>query len=106
MVSLADSLEAAAFPGNFPAVLASGKPLIYVGKKGGKLGSLIESEGCGMVVQADDKHAIAAAIAQLHAIPESRTDMGHRARALYEKMHARKPALEAWSGLLMRIAGG
>ena len=87
-------------------MLASGKPLIYLGGKDGELGTLIEREGCGMAVQADDKHAIAAAIAQLHAIPESRADMGRRARALYEKMFSRKSALEAWSGLLTEVAGG
>jgi glycosyltransferase involved in cell wall biosynthesis len=106
VASLLPAMEGAAFPGNLPAVLASGKPLIYLGGKDGELGTLIEREGCGMAVQADDKHAIAAAIAQLHAIPESRADMGRRARALYEKMFSRKSALEAWSGLLTEVAGG
>ncbi len=105
VVSMLATLEGAAYPGNLPSVLASGKPLVYLGDKHGEIGSLIEQEGCGMAVPAGDRQALAAAIAQLHAIPESRADMGKRARALYERMFARKPALQAWSDALARVAG-
>ena len=103
VVSLAGSLEAAAFPGNLPAVLASGRPLVYLGDKDGAIAALLEQEGCGVAVSDGDRQGIAAAIAQLHAIPESRADMGRRARALYERMCARKPALEAWNAALSKI---
>jgi glycosyltransferase involved in cell wall biosynthesis len=106
VVSLMASLEGVAYPGNLPGLLAAGRPLIFLGEQGGEVGALLEREGCGMAVQSGDRQAFAAAIAQLHAIPESRADMGRRARALYERLFARKPALQAWSDALARVASG
>ena len=42
-------------------------------------------------------------IAQLRTIPESCTDMGRRARELYEREFTRKAALEAWTTKLQSM---
>jgi len=104
LVSLLPAMEGIAFPGNLPGALASGRPLIFIGTPESEIGSMLNSEGCGMVVRSGDAEGLAAAIAQLRTISESRTDMGERSRALYEKKFARKPALAAWTGLLTNFA--
>ncbi|MDX1594932.1 MAG: glycosyltransferase family 4 protein [Gammaproteobacteria bacterium] len=99
-------MEGLAFPGKLAGILAAGKPLIFIGDKEGEIGTMIDREGCGMAIQSGDAEGLAAAIAQMHAIPESRADMGRRARALYERRFAREPALAAWTGLLTSLGPG
>lgn len=104
LVSMLPSLEGLVYPSKLVGILAAGKPVVFVGAKDGEIGSMLTKEGCGIAVQSGDKEGLAAAIAQLRAIPDSRADMGRRARALYERQFARVPALAAWTALLASVA--
>jgi glycosyltransferase involved in cell wall biosynthesis len=104
LVSLLPAMEGLVYPSKIAGILAAGKPMIFVGAKKGEIGTMIEREGCGIAVQCGDAEGLASAVAQLQAIPESREDMGRRARALYERKFARGPALDAWTKLMRSMA--
>lgn len=77
----------------FP-VLASGKPLIFVGK--GECARLVQQAGAGLVVTPGDPCALAQAVLQLTSDPESARTLGMRGRQFVEANLQWSKLISAW----------
>jgi putative colanic acid biosynthesis glycosyltransferase WcaI len=77
----------------FP-ILASGKPLIFVGK--GEGARLVQQAGAGVVVAPGDPAALAQAVLQLTGEPESARALGMRGREFVEENLQWSKLISAW----------
>jgi glycosyltransferase involved in cell wall biosynthesis len=94
LVSLLPRLEGLIVPSKFYGVLAAGRPVIFIGARGGELARIIDECRCGMVVE--NAQELAAAIKTLNDADE----MGRRGRELYLSRFAPEHAFAAWERVL------
>lgn len=106
LVSLRSDMEGLVFPSKLYGVLAAGRPVIFLGARGGEIAHLLEDAGCGMGLAQDDAEGLVAAIRELAADPERCRDMGRRARELFEARYERQIALDRWRDLIDEVARG
>lgn len=104
LVSLQPALEGLIVPSKFYGVLATGRPVIYIGAGDGDLARLILDHDLGCVVAPGDADALARAIRELAADPARAQAMGARGRALYEARFAPEIALAEWERILAEAA--
>jgi glycosyltransferase involved in cell wall biosynthesis len=95
-------------PSKTYGILASGRPIIFVGSSESDVAAVVRSADCGDVLGADEPRALAAAIVRLKNDPGEAGRRGARARGAAERSYSRERATQAWSGLLTRlsISGG
>jgi glycosyltransferase involved in cell wall biosynthesis len=104
LVSLQPSLEGLIVPSKFYGVLATGRPVLYVGAHDGDLARLILDHDLGYVIAPGDSNALATAIRELAADPPRTAAMGARGRALYDARFAPAIALGEWERILTEAA--
>jgi colanic acid biosynthesis glycosyl transferase WcaI len=114
---LADSLSAAnvslvtenpeftglRIPSKTYRILASGRPLLFVGSDDSEVARIITSLGCGIVVPYDDGEALAAAVLRLQNSPEETGAMGRQARLAAVSLFNRRTSGDRWHDLLERL---
>jgi glycosyltransferase involved in cell wall biosynthesis len=103
LVTLRPGLEGLIVPSKFYGIAAAGRAVIFVGERRGEIGRLVESAGCGVVVEAGDVEALVAQIERLAADRVATESMGKRARVLFEACFDRPLALARWDALLARL---
>jgi glycosyltransferase involved in cell wall biosynthesis len=106
LVSLKPELEGLIVPSKFYAVLAAGRPVLFVGNATGEMARQIEDADCGRAFAAGAPTDLAAAIRDLAGRPDQVAKMGERARALWAARFQRKHALAAWQALVTRVSAG
>ncbi len=103
VVSLDERLEGLIVPSKFVGVIALGKPVLWLGAKGGEVGRLVLQSGAGMVVPAGDPAALAAVIRAVAREPARLQSMEGNARLLWQSRFRRADALARWQQLLAGI---
>jgi glycosyltransferase involved in cell wall biosynthesis len=103
VVSLDERLEGLIVPSKFVGVIALGKPVLWLGAKGGEVGQLVLQSGAGMVVPAGDAAALAAVIRAVAREPARLQTMEGKARSLWQNRFRRADALARWQQLLAGI---
>jgi colanic acid biosynthesis glycosyl transferase WcaI len=103
VVSLDERLEGLIVPSKFVGVIALGKPVLWLGAKGGEVGRLVLQSGAGMVVPAGDAAALAAVILAVAREPARLQSMEGNARSLWQSRFRRADALALWQQLLAGI---
>ncbi len=95
LASLLDiPLHEGARPSKIFPVLASAKPLIFVGR--GECARLIEQSGAGIVVPAADSAALASSVMELAENPELAASLGARGRAYVEENFQWSSLISTW----------
>ena len=70
------------FPSKLFAILAAGRPLVFIGDPQGEISLLVEREGIGVAVRAGDAAGLADQLLRLAGDAGLREAMGARSRAL------------------------
>lgn len=106
LVSLRPSLEGLIVPSKLYGVLAAGRPAIFIGDEHGEVGRVLLHGECGATVAVGDGASLAALIADWERDRSKPTDMGRRARALFDATYDKRFAIARWERLVDRIARG
>ena len=88
-VSLRAGYEGLIVPSKFYSILASGRPVIYEGKKKGEVARVIDEESCGVVIEPDSVDLLEKAITNYISSPSLRESHALRARLAYESRFER-----------------
>lgn len=89
-----------ALPYKVYAILAAGKPLIFVGNPRCEIAEWLRTADCGITVPQGDGAKLADAIASLKPDASRRAEMGRRACALFEERFHVSAAAGKWAALL------
>lgn len=101
LITLNPALEGLIVPSKFYGVSAAGRATLFIGDVQGEIPSVILEAGCGFAVASGDARALADLIAQLADDPSLCTQMGSKARAVFEQRFERRLALQAWKTVLL-----
>jgi colanic acid biosynthesis glycosyl transferase WcaI len=105
LVTLLPAFEGLIVPSKFYGAAAAGRAVIFVGDPDGEVARAIAAHGCGLAVAAGDAAALAAAIRELRAAPETLRSMGARARTMFDSQYDLKIGVARWRKLVAEIAG-
>jgi colanic acid biosynthesis glycosyl transferase WcaI len=106
LVSLATGMGRFVVPSKFYGILASGRPVLFVGDPGSEIVSLLRKYECGFAVESGDYRGLARIVQRLATDVELRSRLGANARALFEGRFAQPIALDAWESLIDAAASG
>jgi len=102
-LSLRPELEGLSVPSKLYGIAAAGRPIIAIAAPGGEVAGLVRDHRCGMAIAPGDGAALADALRQLAANPDTLAEMGSRARAMLEARFTRRQAFARWDRLLETI---
>lgn len=105
LVTLSDGLAGLSVPSKSYGILAAGRPIIFVGDLHSDIVRLISENGCGAVVPEGDVTGLTSIIAEWAADKELVTQMGLRARELFEQRFDRSHAVAAYMTTFKRTLG-
>ncbi|NBX36407.1 MAG: glycosyltransferase WbuB [Planctomycetes bacterium] len=103
LVTMAAEFEGLMVPSKFYGVLATGKPVIFVGPAASEVARVIEEEHCGVIVEPGDGMGLVRAIHRLRESPAEAAEMGARGRAVLERRFSTADACTAWHRLIHRV---
>lgn len=98
-------VEGLLVPSKTYGILASGRPLLFVGSPNSDVARIVGENDCGVVVSPQDGEGLARAIVALRNDPERLARMGANARRAAESMYDRRRATERWAELALAAAG-
>lgn len=96
LVTLADGLAGLSVPSKTYAILAAGRPVLFVGDGRSEAARIVRENGCGEVVRAGDSERLAGVIEDWAADREKVEAMGGRARTVFEAGFDRPRAVSAY----------
>lgn len=100
VVSLKPELEGLVAPSKFYAILAAGRPVLFIGDPKGFVATRISQADCGRSFRIGAHDDVAAWLRQLADQPDLVVAMGRRARTLWSEEFQRKVALSKWESLI------
>jgi colanic acid biosynthesis glycosyl transferase WcaI len=90
-------------PSKTYGVLASGRPVLFLGSPASDVAAIVREAGCGLTVAPGDAGAIAGAVRHLREHPQEVAALGARARAAAETLYDRPLAAARWNELLRGV---
>jgi putative colanic acid biosynthesis glycosyltransferase WcaI len=105
VVGLAAGLAGYVVPSRLYGILSAGRPVIVAADAESETASIVEREGCGVVVPPDRPELLAAAIRAAHDGELDLAEMGSRARAFVEREADRSVAFDRYRRLVRELAG-
>jgi len=100
LVTLQPRFASLVYPSKLAGVLAAGKPVLFVGPPDGDIARLLASEGCGEAFAPGQAARLAKLIVSWREQPARLREIGHQARAAYERRFTFAAALANWAKLL------
>ncbi len=102
LISQHDAMFDMALPYKIYAILAAGRPVIFIGNRRSEIVDWLESSGAGICVSHADPAALVGSIQALRNNNEKRAASGRAARSLFEARFDSNAAARAWVELLGR----
>jgi glycosyltransferase involved in cell wall biosynthesis len=96
LTTLADGLAGLSVPSKTYAILAAGRPVLFVGDVRSAIAKLVVENECGAVVASGESKQLAQVITEWAADPAKLAALGDRARALFESRFERQHAITAY----------
>jgi glycosyltransferase involved in cell wall biosynthesis len=96
LVTLADGLAGLSVPSKTYAILASGRPILFVGDLKSDIARLVLDNQCGAAVAAGDSVRLSEIILEWSLDPTKMSDLGAESRKLFEKRFDRGTAVAAY----------
>jgi len=103
LVTIASEFDGLMVPSKFYGILASGRPVIFIGPFTSEVARVIEEHRCGLIVTPGDGRGLERAVRRLRANPDEAREMGLRGRAVLEARFNTLQACETWYRLAHRI---
>ncbi len=104
LISFMPGMWGVSVPGRFYDVMASGKPVIFVGDEKSEIALVIKEEGIGWVIPPSDVDRIIGAILEAKRNPELLFNMGVRCRLVAEEKYARSHQIQSYRRLFSKVA--
>jgi colanic acid biosynthesis glycosyl transferase WcaI len=104
LASLLPDMEGLIVPSKAYGVLAAARPLISIGDPAGELACLVNASGCGAAIRCGDAEALVNAILELEGDAGLCSELGQRARQVYEQQYSLASALCRWRELLVSVS--
>ena len=105
-LSLKPALEGLIVPSKLYGILASGRPVLFIGDPRGEVAQVIGPAEAGLSVAIGDAAGLARHISELKADRARLTRMGENALRLYREKYTEQRALDRWKAVLHRTQGG
>jgi len=96
LVTLAEGLAGLSVPSKTYAILAAGRPILFVGDANSSIAKLVDQNNCGAMVSTGDSKKLANVISEWAARPELAEELGANARALFDAAFERQRAVTAY----------
>ena len=96
LVTLADGLAGLSVPSKTYGIMASGRPILFVGDTGSTAARLVKKYLCGEVLASGESERLARAIAHWATNKEELSNLGCAARLAFEERFDRPHAVEAY----------
>ncbi|MDX6692464.1 MAG: colanic acid biosynthesis glycosyl transferase WcaI [Blastocatellia bacterium] len=96
LTTLAEGLAGLSVPSKTYAILAAGRPVLFVGDVRSAVAKLVAENDCGAVVASGQPEQLAQVITEWAANPARLVELGARARALFESRFERQHAITAY----------
>jgi glycosyltransferase involved in cell wall biosynthesis len=90
-------------PSKTYGILASGRPLVFVGAERSDVAAVVRAARCGVVVPADDAAGLVAALSALKNDPAMAAEMGARGRIAAEAVYDRRHATARWAATVEHL---
>jgi colanic acid biosynthesis glycosyl transferase WcaI len=88
-------------PSKTYGIMASGRPILFVGSADSDVADIIREAGCGFVIPSDDADGFETALRRLIGSPELARELGDRGRRAAEQNYDRRIASLAWADAVM-----
>jgi colanic acid biosynthesis glycosyl transferase WcaI len=100
--------EVASFraPSKTYGILASGRPLLFVGSEQSEVARIVTEHECGLVIPPNDAEALVDALMHLKDNPQEAAAMGARAREAAVTLYDRRIATHRWHEVLEQVVNG
>jgi glycosyltransferase involved in cell wall biosynthesis len=105
LISQHEQMFDQALPYKIYAILAAGKPAIFIGSAQSEIAEWLVRGGAGRIVQQGDVAALVTAIRGMRSDPSARGAMGLAARRLFEDGFCSRSAARLWLELIERLLG-
>jgi colanic acid biosynthesis glycosyl transferase WcaI len=96
LVTLAEGLAGLSVPSKTYAILAAGRPVLFVGDLKSDAARIVKENDCGAVVAAGESERLAQVISDWAADKTGLAEMGAKARALFEAQFCREIAVTSY----------
>ncbi|WP_165396859.1 glycosyltransferase family 4 protein [Sphaerotilus mobilis] len=100
LISLLPEHEGLIVPSKYYGILASGRPVIFIGDTDGELARLIQKEKVGATVQVGDAARLVSTIINLKDDNNLRETMSETARKIAVDKYSTESAVRAWNALI------
>jgi colanic acid biosynthesis glycosyl transferase WcaI len=102
LVSLRPEMEGLVFPSKLYGILASARPVIFIGDENGDIARIVERAECGVSVQTGGQ--LAKALGELKKNTKELEAMGRRARKYFDENYGRERSIEKYRKLIEELA--
>ncbi|MBD0327270.1 MAG: glycosyltransferase family 4 protein [Pyrinomonadaceae bacterium] len=106
LTTLADGLAGLSVPSKTYAILAAGRPVLFVGDLQSAIARLVAENNCGAVIASGHSEQLAQVITDWAASPEKLVEIGVRARSLFESRFDRQHAITAYLASFEKCLNG
>lgn len=96
LVTLADGLAGLSVPSKTYGILAAGRPIVYVGDPKSDIARLVEENRCGAAIATGDSDSLLKILKRWADNKEELSQLGARARQLFESRFSRQHAVAAY----------
>lgn len=105
LITLRNGMEGLILPSKFYGILATGKPILYIGPKGCDIAGILTEFQCGFTVMPGDVEGLIQAIRRLRDHPDLCAQMGKRGREVLLTRFTRQKSTSKYHCLLMQVTG-
>ncbi len=92
-------------PSKTYGILASGRPLLFVGSPESDVAAVVRDAECGLIVSPHDPDGVVSAILHLKNAPAEAAAMGERGREAAETRYDRRISTRRWGGIVSAMLG-
>ncbi len=96
LVTLADGLAGLSVPSKAYAIMAAGRPLLFVGDRHSEIAGIVTENRCGAVVPTGDSNGLVRVIEEWSSEKSKAEDLGSAARVLFEERFDREHAVNLY----------
>lgn len=100
LITLKPELEGLIVPSKVYGIMASGRPVLFIGATQGEIARIIEDAGCGISIQTGDADALVSSTVELFDNPARRSQMGDSARRAFAASYTQSAAVSQWKAVL------